>query len=205
MIYSGYNFILNNFWEQTMRQLINFYYFSQDLEVEVHQENEDEKAKEVQQPVEQAENVEQAQQVIHPSLCDICNLELEPTRMQIDHILKYHPDIIYHIPYGEWHAGILCLTLILMNIFNVLTSGLFTDLTFPKYCLHFCLQWKKMLRSPSPQFRSPQFRRRLSKVVRRPSKLLSKKIRQQVIVFFCFFLFSHEHQRSKTNRLNYIS
>ena len=41
--------------------------------------------------------------------------------MQIDHMLKYHPDII---PYGEWHAGILCLTLILMNIFNVLTSGL---------------------------------------------------------------------------------
>ena len=123
-------------------------------------------------------------QVIHPSLCDICNLELESTRMQIDHMLKYHPDII---PYGEWHAGILCLTLILMNIFNVLTSGLFTDLTFPKYCLHFCLQWKKMLRSPSPQVRSPQFRRRLSKVVRRPSKLLSKKIRQQVIVVFVLF------------------
>ena len=63
-------------------------------------------------------------QVIHPNLCEICNLELESTRMQIDHMLEYHPDVVDDIPFGEWHAGIVCLTLILRSNFNVLTSGL---------------------------------------------------------------------------------
>ena len=50
-------------------------------------------------------------QVLHPNLCDICNLELESTRMQIDHMLEFHPDVVDHIPFGEWHAGTFCLLL----------------------------------------------------------------------------------------------
>jgi hypothetical protein len=154
---------LNYFWEQTIRQSMNFYYFSQDLEVEVHQENEAEKVEEAQQVGEQvghqvghqvheqagkhigeveedepedeidamtpppAQNILKTcficqkgflnekllaihKQVIHQNLCYICNLELESTRMQIDHMLKYHPENVDHIPFGEWHAGIFGLT-----------------------------------------------------------------------------------------------
>jgi hypothetical protein len=44
-------------------------------------------------------------QVLHPNLCDICNVELESTRMQIDHMLEVHRDIVDHIPFEEWCAG----------------------------------------------------------------------------------------------------
>ena len=36
-------------------------------------------------------------------LC-ICILELESTRMQINHMLEFHPDIVAHIPFDEWLA-----------------------------------------------------------------------------------------------------
>jgi len=68
-------------------------------------------------------------QVIHPNLCDICNIELETTRKQIDHILEFHPDVVEHIPFDDWHAGnlksiwpIFALFYCLFNLLATLTK-----------------------------------------------------------------------------------